>query len=217
MGLSPSETDRFPPEGPFAPAYRLISLALVALVSIVAFEFMAITTAMPAAAQELGAVRSYGLAFSVMITLQVLGIVLAGAWSDLRGPMPAMYAGQLLFAAGATVCALAASFPVFLLGRAVTGLGAGLIVVAEYVIIGRVYPPALRPRFFTIVSAGWVLPSLVGPPISAWLTTSFSWRWVFGIVAVPALVTFTVIASQAGRVRAGPTPPEQPDQGEPPG
>ena len=36
--------------GVFSPAYRLISVAVVAMVTIVAFEFMAIATAMPAAA-----------------------------------------------------------------------------------------------------------------------------------------------------------------------
>ena len=52
-----------PLPGVFAPAYRLISVAVIAMVTIIAFEFMAIATAMPTAAEELGAVRSYGLAF----------------------------------------------------------------------------------------------------------------------------------------------------------
>ena len=58
-----------------------------------------------------------------------------------------------------------------------------------YVIAGRVYPEAIRPRFFTYVSAAWVLPALAGPPISAWVTETFSWRWVFLGVVVPVLVT----------------------------
>ena len=45
-------------QGPFAPAYRLISVALVSLITIIAFEAMAIGTAMPSAARELDAVRS---------------------------------------------------------------------------------------------------------------------------------------------------------------
>ena len=81
-------------------------------------------------------------------------------------PDAGLYAGQLLFAAGAAVCGLSTSFPMLLVGRAVTGLGAGLVVVVLYVVIGRVYPTAIRPRVFAWVSAAWVLPSLIGAPLS---------------------------------------------------
>ena len=51
-------------------------------------------------ARELDAVRSYGFAFSVMLTTQLLGIVLAGVWSDRSGPMAGAVTGQALLAAG---------------------------------------------------------------------------------------------------------------------
>ena len=82
-----------------------------------------------------------------------LASTLAGVWSDRSGPLPGIYAGQLLFAGGAAICGLATSFPVLLVGRAVTGLGAGLVVVVLYVVVGRVYPAELRPTVFAWVSA----------------------------------------------------------------
>ena len=71
--------------GPLARPYLEVTLAALALVTIVAFESMAVSTAMPAVARELDAVRSYGFAFSVMLTAQLLGIVLAGVWTDRSG------------------------------------------------------------------------------------------------------------------------------------
>jgi len=136
-----------------------------------------------------------------MLTTSLLGVVLAGVWSDRSGPMPGMYAGTLLFAAGAAVCGLATSFPVFLAGRAVTGLGAGLVIVVLYVVIGRVYPTGTRPRVFSYVSAAWVLPSLVGAPVAGWLAGTFSWRLVFWVVVAPALLTLGVVARQAHAIR----------------
>lgn len=190
-------------DGVFAPRYRVVSAAIVLTVTIFAFEGMAISTAMPVAGAELGAARGYGLAFSVLVTLQVLGTVLAGPWCDTSGPLPVVIAGQLLFAVGAAACAAATAYPVFLLGRAFAGLGTGLSVVALYVIIGRFYPASLRPAVFTYVSAAWVLPSLLGPSVAAWLTESFSWRWVFGIVCVPAVAAAAVVASRARSVEMG--------------
>ena len=90
--------------GVFEPAYALISVAIVALITVIAFEGMAVSTAMPEAAKELDAVRSYGLAFSVMLTTQLLGIVVAGVWCDRSGPLPSLFAGQLLFGLGSAAC-----------------------------------------------------------------------------------------------------------------
>jgi len=184
-------------------AYRLLTLALLALVTIIAFEAMAISTAMPRVAQDLNAVRSYGLAFSVMLTAEMLGIVLAGVWSDRRGPLPSLFAGQILMAAGSALAGLAPTFTVLLAGRLIAGLGAGLIVVALYVVIGRAYPDALRPKVFSWISAAWVLPSLIGPPIAGWLASTWSWRWVFLIVLAPIAMTFAVVMTQRERINAG--------------
>lgn len=190
-----------PKGGPFSPAYRLITIAIIALVTIIAFEAMAIATAMPQAAADLDAVRGYGLTFSVMLTAQLLGIVLAGVWSDRSGPMPGLYAGELLFAVGAAICGLATSFPMLLVGRAVTGLGAGVVIVVLYVVIGQVYPGTTRPRVFSFISAAWILPSLVGAPLSGWLASTFTWRLVFWIVVPPALITLAVVAKQSAAIR----------------
>ncbi len=186
--------------GPLGPEHRLITLALLGLITIVAFEAMAISTAMPVVAQELDAVRSYGLAFSVMLTAELLGIVLSGAWSDRAGPGPALVVGQVLLGVGSLLAGLATSFPILLVGRAVFGLGGGLLVVALYVVIGRAYPEAMRPKVFSWISAAWVLPSLVGPPVAGFLTTAWSWRWVFLIVLAPLAVTFVVILGQRRRI-----------------
>jgi MFS family permease len=187
------------------PDYRLLTVALLALVTIIAFEAMAISTAMPAVAKELDAVRSYGLAFSVMLTSELLGIVLAGVWSDRRGPLPSLFAGQVLMVAGSAMAGLAPTFTVLLAGRLIAGMGAGLIIVALYVVIGRAYPDALRPKVFSWVSAAWVLPSLIGPPVAGWLTSTWSWRWVFLIVIAPIAVTLAVVSTQRDRISGGST------------
>lgn len=187
-------------DGPLSRTYLEVTLAVLALVTIVAFESMAVSTAMPAVARDLDAVRSYGFAFSVMLTAQLLGIVLAGVWADRSGPLPGAVTGQALLAGGSAICGSATTFPMFLAGRAMAGLGGGVLVVMLYVIAGRVYPESIRPRLFTLVSAAWVLPSLLGAPISAFLTTHLSWRWVFWGVVPPILLTMAALAHARRRV-----------------
>ncbi|CAN7381699.1 MFS transporter [Knoellia sp. LjRoot47] len=188
--------------GVFSAEFAALTLAIVALISVIAFESMAVSTAMPEVAVELDAVRSYGLAFSIMLTTQLLGIVLAGVWCDRSGSLPSLLSGQVLFALGCGICGASTEFSVFLGGRAVAGLGAGLTFVAGFVVIGRAFPEALRPRVFSVISAAWVLPSLIGPVLAGWVTSTWSWRWVFWIVVVPVALALVVLLVRRGQIRA---------------
>src|SRR3712207_4750478 len=58
---------------------------------------------------------------------------------------------------------------------------------AIFVLVAQAYSETQRPRTFTFISTAWVLPSFVGPPVSAWLTEQLSWHWVFYAV-VPMVV-----------------------------
>jgi MFS family permease len=82
----------------------------------------------------------------------------------------------------------------------VAGLGAGLIIVAGYVVVGRAYPEDLRPKVFSVISAAWVLPSLLGPPVAAWVTTTWSWRWVFWLVVVPVVVALALVFARREQI-----------------
>lgn len=188
-------------QGPFSRAYRVVTVSILALVTIIAFESMAVSTVMPEVAAELDAIRSYGLAFSVLLTAQLLGIVLAGVWVDRAGPLPALLVGQVLLAAGCFVCGAAGNLTTLLIGRAGAGLGAGLLVVVFFVVIGRVYPEPVRPRLFGMISAAWVVPSLVGPPLAAWIAGALSWRWVFWVVVAPIVVIAALLVTRSHLLR----------------
>ncbi|HQK58804.1 MAG TPA: MFS transporter, partial [Dermatophilaceae bacterium] len=181
---------------------RAITAALLLLTTMIAFENMAVATAMPVVAAELGALGSYGLAFSSMMTAMLLGIVLAGPWTDRAGPLPPVFVGQALFAIGAVLCGAAPSFGILLLGRVITGLGAGLVVVVEFVVIARSFAPEQRPRVFSWLSAAWILPSLIGGPIAGWLATEFNWRWVFWVIVLPALVAGGLLLQRRETLRS---------------
>lgn len=174
------------PAGPLSPEYRTVTATLVTLVTIVAFESLAVSTVMPEAAADLAARTRYGLAFSSMLTAQLLGIVLAGPWIGRSGPLTPTWAGQGLFATGSLVAGLAPTFEILIAGRVVAGLGAGLIIVAMYVTVGSAFPARMRPQVFAWMSAAWVLPAVVGPLLAAALAATSSWRAVF-LVVVPAV------------------------------
>ncbi len=168
---------------------RALTAGSVALVSLAAFEAVAVATAMPTVAVALDGLSGYALAFGLPLATSVLGMVVAGAWSDARGPAWPMRVGVGLFVTALLVAGLAPSMTVFTAGRALQGLGSGLFSVALYVVVGRLVPPDRRPRLFAAFAAAWVLPAVVGPPVAGLLVTTVGWRWVFllaAALAVPA-------------------------------
>ncbi|MEU7056346.1 MFS transporter [Streptomyces sp. NPDC046197] len=197
--------------------YRSLTVGIVTVVLLIAFEATAVGTAMPVAARELNGVPLYAFAFSGYFTTSLSGMVLAGQWSDRRGPLGALTTGIGAFAAGLLLAGTASAMWVFIVGRAVQGLGGGLVIVALYVVVGRAYPERLRPSIMAAFAAGWVVPSVVGPLASGAVTEHLGWRWVF--VGIPVLVVFPLAIAlprirrlASGPVRAAEPAPESFDR-----
>ena len=156
----------------------------VALITLLAFEALAVAAAMPAVAGALDGLSLYALAFGGPLAASVPGMVLAGRWSDRHGALRATVWGLGLFGAGLLVAGLAPHMAVLVVGRVLQGLGGGMLGVTLYVGMGQVVPPALHPRLFSLFATAWVVPGLVGPTLAAWLVDHMGWRWVFLAVLV---------------------------------
>ncbi len=168
-----------------SPAYAATTVGMFGLIAFVAFEAMAVATVMPTVARDLDGLGLFALAFAAPLASGVVGMVAAGTWSDRTGPVVPLLASMALFALGLVVCGLAPTMEVLLAGRVLQGLGGGALVVGLYVIVGLVYPAALRPAVFASFAAAWVLPALFGPGLAALVADVASWRWVFlGTVAL---------------------------------
>jgi len=165
--------------------YRGTTIGAIVLVALYAFEALAVATAMPTVAQALDGLSLYALAFGGTLASSVVGMVACGRWADQRGPAPPLRHGIVWFSLGLLIAGFAPSMEVLLLGRIVQGFGGGLMSVALYVAVGRVYPPAMHPRIFASFAAAWVVPAVIGPTIAGALVEHLGWRWVF--LSVPLL------------------------------
>ncbi|MBD0420815.1 MFS transporter [Streptomyces sp. TRM S81-3] len=215
-GLAGPDGTAAPAETVLSRAYRALSIGIVSVVVLIAFEATAVGTAMPVAARELDGVSLYAFAFSGYFTTSLFGMVLSGQWSDRRGPLAPLTSGIAAFAAGLVLSGTAGAMWLFILGRAVQGLGGGLVIVALYVVVGRAYPERLRPAIMAAFAAGWVVPSVVGPLASGAVTEHLGWRWVFlGIpvlVALPLALALPQIRSRAAGPVQGADAPDAPDE-----
>ncbi|MFG2769436.1 MFS transporter [Streptomyces sp. NPDC048350] len=190
--------------------HRALSIGIVSVVLLIAFEATAVGTAMPVAARELDGIPLYAFAFSAYFTTSLFAMVLSGQWSDRNGPLAPLTVGISAFAAGLLLSGTAGTMWLFIVGRAVQGLGGGLVIVALYVIVSRAYSEQLRPAIMAAFAASWVIPSVVGPLASGTITEHLGWRWVF--VGIPALVVFPLALALPAirRTASGPADPAAP-------
>ncbi|WMJ68094.1 MFS transporter [Stenotrophomonas sp. 24(2023)] len=198
-----------PTDSILAPAYRTTTIGMVVLVALLAFEALAVAAAMPTVATALDGLRLYALAFGGTLATSVVGMTAAGRWIDRSGPARPMWWGLACFVLGLLLAGFATRMGMLVAGRLLQGLGSGAISVALYVMVGRYYPEALRPRVFAAFSAGWVVPSMIGPALSGLIVQHLGWRWVFlavPLLAVPAALMLR--PALAHRAVPGATPRE---------
>ena len=186
-------------EGIFGGRYLWVTIGSSALVFLAAFESLAVTTIMPLISRDLDGATLYALAFAGPLSAGVIGMVIAGNWSDRSGPILPLYFSAALFALGLIVAGSAANMGVFVVGRLVQGLGSGAMTVALYVVVARLYPAAQMPRIFASFAAAWIVPSLIGPFIAGLVAELWSWHWVFlGVVGL--VIVATAILTPATRM-----------------
>ena len=203
-----------PNRGPASPdvSRRRLTVGLLMCVVAIAFESMAVLTAMPAAAADLGDLDLYAWAFTLFVIAQTFSTVAAGQFSDRHGPIGPMIAGFAIFTGGLVLAGAAPTMPVLLLARFVQGLGGGTMNLAVMVLVARVFDERERAALMTGFSAAWMAPCLPGPA-----DRSLARRHV--VVALGLLVGAAAPgrrrpagdrAASAGVARSAPGPAESP-------
>lgn len=200
------------PPGIYSARYLWVTIGTCALVFLAAFESLAVTTIMPLVSADLDGASLYALAFAGPLASGVVGMVVAGNWSDRNGPVAPLITSVAVFIAGLIIAGTAVDMWMLVVGRLVQGLGSGAMNVALYVVVARIYPPALHAKIFAGFAAAWVIPSLIGPFAAGVVAELTSWHWVFlgvvGLILVAMLMVVPALKMLTGD-------PEFGDEGRP--
>ncbi|KXJ90365.1 major facilitator superfamily domain-containing protein [Microdochium bolleyi] len=174
----------------------LLTLALGLRSLLAAFDASMLGPALPAITSEFQALDHIGWYTSAYLLAQMpFQLVFSRLAVYYEAKMFNMVA-LVVFEVGSVLCATAPNSPVFILGRAVSGLGAAGMVAGAFVIIGNI-PMRERPRLLAIFFALQSIALTAGPSLSGALTDSYlTWRFTFWIqlpIGFVALVTFQFV------------------------
>ncbi|MDQ0757527.1 MFS family permease [Streptomyces canus] len=193
--LAQSETA----EGLFSGTYLAATSCFAAVMFLTGLAALAVVPTLPTAARDLDGVSLYPLVAGCFVAASLLGGVLGGHWADRVGPQRPLAAGMALAVATLLVSGASTSIWQLAAGRFLDGLAGGMVAVSINTAIGQAYPDRLRPRALALMSACWIVPSLIGPPLAGLVAEWWSWRAVFfGLAALTVLPALVVVAVLRG-------------------
>ena len=138
----------------------------------------------------------------VMASLMVLG----GKVGSIMGRKKAFSLGCIIYGCGSMTTALAPNLTVLIIGWSfLEGIGAVLIMPAIVGLVAGNFPPAARAKAYGLIAAAGAIAVAVGPVIGGFMTTYFSWRYVFaGEVIIVIAILF--LARRAADDKLGERP-----------
>ena len=192
---------------------RSLTVGLLLAMTLDAVHGLAVVTALPVVADALDGHALYGAALSVFLLASLVGLAAAGRDSDRHGLARPFRSGLLLFGVGIAGSAAAPSMSFFVAARAVEGLGGGMLTAVLYATVNRAYPEAERPRMLAWLSAAWVVPGILAPPLAGAVAETWGWRPVFwgllpgvavcAVLALPALFSLSASPRRTDASGAG--------------
>jgi predicted MFS family arabinose efflux permease len=143
-----------------------------------------------------------GLVVSAFGVARMLVDLPAGLLAD-RLPKALLTVGGFGFLlAGSFLSALAPSLPALLAGRALTGVGSGLVMTTAITWAGAIAPPGRQARLISQVEATWMTSATLAPVIGGAIASRWDWRATFWYCTIAAMVSAAMLLALAGRGRA---------------
>jgi len=140
-----------------------------------------------------------GYALCVAIGGPILALIAA------RFPRkPALLVIVAIFFAGQILGALAPTFTILMIGRAISAAAHGSYFGLAILMATSIMPPGKRGMALAIVVGGINVANIIGVPLGTAVGTAFGWRSAFVMVALISLANFIAIALFA------PNPPRAP-------
>ena len=164
---------------------RIVPLVLAVALFMEQMDSTVISTSLPAIAADIGTSPiALKLALTAYLVSLAVFIPVSGWMADRFGAKNVFRAAIVVFVLGSIACAVSNSLLAFVVSRFFQGVGGAMMTP-----VGRLVLVRSTPRSELVGAMAWLtMPALIGPllgpPVGGFLTTYFSWHWIF-LINVP--------------------------------
>lgn len=187
---------------------RIVPVILAVALFMEQMDSTVIATSLPAIAADLGvgpitlklALTSYMVSLAIFIPL-------SGWMADRFGAKRIFRIAILVFIAGSILCAISDSLTTFVVSRFLQGMGGAMMTpVARLVLVRSTQRSELVSAMALLTIPALVGP-LAGPPLGGFITTYFSWHWIFLINVPVGILGFILSGIYLPEVESEQPPP----------
>lgn len=165
------------------PGFRTTSIVLAGGVLLHAVNIFLTSSLLPTAVGELGGEHLYAWSTTVFMVASVVSSTAVARLLGRRGALGAYLMALAPFILGTLVCATSPWMELLLVGRALQGIGGGLLAGLGIAVINSALPERLWGRATGLVSAMWGIGTLAGPVLGGAFAQLGQWRGAFFLVA----------------------------------
>ena len=179
-----------------ASSNRILPLVIATALFMENMDSTVIATSLPAMAHDLNTDPvALKLAFTTYLLSLTVFLPISSWISDRFGAKLMFRLAIAIFTLSSLACAWAPSLPHLVIARGVQGLGGAMMVP-----VGRIILLRSIPKWELVGAMAWLtVPALVGPlvgpPIGGFITTYFTWHWIFWMnlpIGILGLVLSTI-------------------------
>jgi EmrB/QacA subfamily drug resistance transporter len=162
---------------------RWVGLVFISLgVALIIVDSTIVNVAIPSIINDIGLTSTQAQWIQEIYTLVFAALLLVGGrLADQYGRRRLFLLGTVVFAGASVLAALAGDGTQLIAARAVQGLGGALMLPTSLSLLNANFRGRDRGVAFGIWGATIGGTAALGPLLGGWLTTSYSWRWAFGI------------------------------------
>ncbi|KAH7356496.1 major facilitator superfamily domain-containing protein [Rhexocercosporidium sp. MPI-PUGE-AT-0058] len=171
----------------------LIIFSLYGLIFLQASNMSGITTTQSKIAEDLDAFAEAIWFASVYLIAMSSTSPLAARLAQIFSPRNCVFAASIFFAIGGVVTSQAQTLRVFLLGRAIQGIGGSGIMTVSFILVLELTGKKRRGLFIGLVNAGFTTGVSFGAVVAGALLPITGWRFLFWIQSPMSVVFGTGI------------------------
>lgn len=177
----------------FGPGHLGPAAVLAGGVGLHATNIFLTTSLLPTAIEDIGGERLYAWSTTVFVITSVISSMLVSRLLATRGPVGAYLIALVPFVLGTLLCAVSPTIAVLLAGRAVQGIGGGILAGLGYAVVQSALPEHLWAKATALISAMWGIGTLAGPAIGGLFAQFDAWRFAFVVLAVLGALVAVVV------------------------